>query len=210
MSTISANTSIPSISVNPLRINPHDWRQLDNSVVNSKNDVVEPRLADNPISLSSSWNCMMNCPTINLPTKDTPQGVVYGSANLPLPNMSALLQTELSQMKSPFTTKEHRLSTNDALALKFFPYNNSTTTIPYIDRSTANNVLIILTAFRKFYVKRLLDKYTEKYRMVPDFVYKQIKTRNATVTSLDATEYDLKRTDFKMEMRRQMLRLLTY
>jgi hypothetical protein len=152
----------------------------------------------------------MNCPTINLPTKDTPQGVVYGSANLPLPNMSALLQTELSQMKSPFTTKEHRLSTNDALALKFFPYNNSTTTIPYIDRSTANNVLIILTAFRKFYVKRLLDKYTEKYRMVPDFVYKQIKTRNATVTSLDATEYDLKRTDFKMEMRRQMLRLLTY
>ena len=205
-----AHTTLPSIEINPIYINPHGYKQLDNSVVKSKSDVVEPEKADAPASLDSAWNCFINCPVKDLPASDTDEDVVYG-VNLPLPLLRDLLSVKLSAMKSPMSPSTHKLSTSDSLVFKFYPYNNSVLSLPSsIDTSDANNVHIILTAFRKFYVKRLLDNYTEKYRIVPDFVYKQIKKRNTTVTSIEATEYDLKRTNFKMEMRRQMLRLLTY
>jgi hypothetical protein len=71
-----------------------------------------------------------------------------------------------------------------------------------------NNLVKITRKFNNFYIKRLIDSFDKKYNIIKSIQFNNITTPGASRQSLLISEYELKKASFRMEQRRELIKLL--
>jgi len=89
-----------------------------------------------------------------------------------------------------------------------FIYNTKIKNLYTYNGTELKMIADILVKFKNFYIKRLLDIYTQKYKIVTDYQYQNIIRKNTSIPSLRFSEYELKKASFRMQQRREMITLL--
>ncbi len=147
-----------------------------------------------------------------LPPMASCKKVVAGAITHPGPDILNLL--DVSEDSDKFTTiidsiKYGKQGQQKEIYMYIMNDNEYRTEYQSLPIEELDSIAKISEKFKDFYIKRLLDVYSQKYQQIRKIILREIG-ENTHEAALKTYMVDLEAADFKMQQRREMLRLLLY